>query len=204
MRQYIDLSRTIFDNEPTFPGDNPTILSKTNFLENDGFNSYQLTSGLHTGTHLDGPAHMTSSPTLISDMDINSFFGKAIVLNVKNQPIILWQDYYRELGCGCDFLILQTGMEHFYGSNKYYNEYPMVDIAFAENLVELNIKFLGIDSPSPDYHPYAIHQKLLSNNISIIENLSNLDQLPNTRFEIVALPLKIATDSAPVRVIAVL
>ena len=70
-------------------------------------------------------------------------------------------------------------------------------------LVKQKVKIIGLDWPSPDHHPYPIHEILLKNNILILENLTNLDQLLNeTDLEVFAFPLKIEADSSPVRVIA--
>ena len=62
---------------------------------------------------------------------------------------------------------------------------------------------VGFDFPSPDYHPFNIHQILLGNQILILENLTNLSELlPYREFELLAFPLKINADSSPVRVVA--
>jgi len=46
---------------------------------------------------------------------------------------------------------------------------------------------------------------LLTQNIPAFENLTNLDRLPSSGFEIIALPMKIQGGSgAPLRIIAIL
>ncbi len=61
---------------------------------------------------------------------------------------------------------------------------------------------IGLDVSGPDYDPYPIHQKLLAEDVLIIENLTNLDQLYDLDFEVSALPLKLDLDGSPARVIA--
>ncbi len=62
---------------------------------------------------------------------------------------------------------------------------------------------VGFDSPSPDRTPFVIHKLLLGQEILILENLCNLEKLLGvTGFEVVALPAKFRSDSAPVRVVA--
>jgi len=85
---------------------------------------------------------------------------------------------------------------------KYFEEYPAFTEEFAQALVEAQVKMVGMDTPSPDYAPYPIHKLLLSNDILIIENLTNLDKLLNKQCEIVALPINTETDGALARVIA--
>ena len=79
----------------------------------------------------------------------------------------------------------------------------------AQWLVEnRTIKAIGIDTPSIDYGQseyFKSHVILLSQNIPAFENLTNLNQLPNTGFEIIALPMKIQGGSgAPLRIVAII
>ena len=52
---------------------------------------------------------------------------------------------------------------------------------------------------------YPKHHKILSNNILVFENLTNLDLIHSNTFVFCALPLKLEnSDGAPVRAIAIL
>ena len=65
------------------------------------------------------------------------------------------------------------------------------------------MKIVGLDFPSPDRAPYQVHQILLSQSVLIIENLTNLDEIPrDTVFEVIALPPPFEADGAPLRVVA--
>ena len=61
---------------------------------------------------------------------------------------------------------------------------------------------VGMDTPSPDHAPYKVHKILLGNEILILENLTNLEQLLNKNFEVIALTPKLEADAAPARVVA--
>ena len=75
---------------------------------------------------------------------------------------------------------------------------------FVHELINHKVKMVGIDFFSPDKYPFPIHQLLFKNNILIIENLTGLENLVGVKnFEVIALPLKLATDSALARVIAI-
>ena len=67
---------------------------------------------------------------------------------------------------------------------------------------------VGIDTASLDYGPsqdFITHQVLNGANIAGLENVANLDQLPEKGFLVVALPMKIAGGSgAPCRIVALL
>ena len=79
----------------------------------------------------------------------------------------------------------------------------MYGYGFCKFLVRMNIKMVGMDMPSPDKYPFEIHKMLLSNNIYIIENMTNLDKLLETDgFEVYAFPLRINADSSIARAVA--
>ncbi|HEX9851856.1 MAG TPA: cyclase family protein, partial [Woeseiaceae bacterium] len=67
---------------------------------------------------------------------------------------------------------------------------------------------LGIDTASIDYgrsKDFPVHRIVAARQVSGLENLTNLQELPPTGFTLIALPMKIAGGSGgPVRVIALL
>ena len=77
----------------------------------------------------------------------------------------------------------------------------------AEYLAEKSVGALGVDTLSPD-PPAAlamnpIHPVVLERQILIVENLTNLEQLPDF-FLFLAMPLKIRDGSgSPIRAVAV-
>lgn len=199
----MDLSQVIEDSMPVYPGDNRTNLFQTNYLKINSYNNHRLEINMHSGTHIDGPMHLTQSKEYISELSLDSFIGLGYVLDVRNQPIIQTKPEYEELIINNSIVLLYTGWDSFYGTEKYYEDHPIIDIDFCKLLVRKNIKILGMDIPSPDRYPFDSHKLLLGNNIYIIENLTNLDKLLDiTSFEVIAFPLNIRADSSMARVIA--
>ena len=76
----------------------------------------------------------------------------------------------------------------------------------AELLIERDVAGIGIDTFSPDpgiSTDLSVHHSMLQHNKYLIENLTNLDQLPSAGAFICALPIKItAGPEASARVIA--
>lgn len=199
----MDLSQVIEDSMPVYPGDNRTNLFQTNYLKINSYNNHRLEINMHSGTHIDGPMHLTQSKEYISELSLDSFIGLGYVLDVRNQPIIQTKPEYEELIINNSIVLLYTGWDSFYGTEKYYEDHPIIDIDFCKLLVRKSIKMLGMDIPSPDRYPFDSHKLLLGNNIYIIENLTNLDKLLDiTSFEVIAFPLNIRADSSMARVIA--
>lgn len=54
----IDLTHTIEENMPVYPGTEPPKIVEATTVEVEGFAEKLLTLFSHTGTHMDAPAHM--------------------------------------------------------------------------------------------------------------------------------------------------
>ena len=203
MDRLIDLTQTIEEDMPNYPGDIRTNLFQNKYLSVNEHNNYRLDISMHTGTHIDSPMHLLETSEYISEASLDCFIAKGCVLDVRNQPIIKMKMEYEKLVRENSIVLLYTAFDKLYGLPKYYEDHPVLDIGFAEFLLKKNIKMIGLDMPSPDQHPFAIHKLFLKNKIYIIENLTNLDKmLENKNFEIIAFPLKIKADSSMARVVA--
>lgn len=198
----IDLTHIFTASMPVHPFDEPTSLTQTRTLENDSYNDWRLCSGMHAGTHIDGPGHVTDSNTLLSSLPIDRFVGTGHLVDARNKMIIdasAVQELPDQEGLIVLFL---TGHDKRFGTPEYFTNHPIMSEDCAKDLIAHKVKMVGIDCYSPDTHPFPVHQILLAHNILIIENLTNLDRLLGKTFIVVALPLKTATDSALARVIA--
>ncbi|MCQ4925127.1 cyclase family protein [Tissierella carlieri] len=203
MEKLIDLSWTIEDNMPVYPGDSITSLKQVKNLQEDFYDNHRLDISMHSGTHIDSPMHLTESKEYIYEMPLESFIGIGCIIDVRNQLIIKEKLEYKELIEENSIVLLYTGWDQEYGKDFYYENHPVIDISFAKLLIEKNIKMLGIDMPSPDRYPFETHKLLFKNKICIMENLRNLDKLLGVpSFEVIAFPLKIRADSSMTRAVA--
>ncbi|MHB8064620.1 MAG: cyclase family protein [Ruminiclostridium sp.] len=199
----IDLSHDIVYGMPIYPGDSEVILTQTKVYSRDQYNDHRLETGMHVGTHVDGPMHMTDVNSYICDLNLDSFIGQGCIIHAQNQNIIKLKDEYIDLVKGNSIVLIHTGTDCCYGEGKYYSEHPVLDMPFCEMLVKNNIKMVGLDMPSVDRFPFAIHKYLLSHEVLILENLTNLDKInDDDSFEVMAFPLKIKSDSCMVRAVA--
>lgn len=198
----IDLSCPIDNDIRIHPLDSSASLKQEQSLQHDGFNSFRLEIGLHTGTHIDAPMHLTENKKYINEYDLNRFYGKGILIDVRDENIIRYKEKYNSTIQKDDIVIFYTGHSVKYNSDEYFTDHPVLDMEIAEFLVSKKIKMTGFDLPSPDRSPYLIHKKLLDNGIMIIENMMNLGKLIDKKFEIFAFPLNIKADSSIVRAAA--
>ncbi|MGM0603409.1 MAG: cyclase family protein [Bacillota bacterium] len=203
MAKYIDLSHQITDQMSVYPGDKDVKLYQDKFLHKDGYNNFQLEIGMHVGTHIDTPMHLIEDNNFISDLSLDRFIGRGVLLDCRNSDLIDFKDKYNKIVNKGQIVLILTDHSKKFGSAEYYTDHPVITSDMAGFFVEKEIKMLGIDFPSPDKYPFEIHKKLFENNILLLENLNNLSELLNIDdFEITALPLKIKAEAAPARVVA--
>lgn len=204
MKRYIDLTRTIVDEQAVYPGDDTTSLKRSRNLSIDGFNNHRLQISMHSGTHIDGPMHMSDSSLYIDQMPLENFVGSGVLLDVRGYSEILMREEYADRIAEHSIVLFWTGRDEIFGSREYFVENPCITEEFAKFLVEKKVKAVGFDSSSPDRYPYPVHGILFTNGVLIIENLTNLASLKEVvNFKVIALPLKIHADSSIARVIAV-
>lgn len=199
----IDLTHTIARGIAVYPGDDPVQLNQIRHLERDGFNDFSLTTGMHIGTHIDGPMHMTSDTRMMADLPLELFTGRGVLIDVRGVKSIGFKESFQTMIQPDDIVLFYSGLDLHFGDPDYFTTHPDISEKLARFLVERKVKMIGCDWPSPDHAPFLIHKILLTNNILILENLTNLSQLLHeTNFEVFAFPVKIEADSSMVRVVA--
>ena len=202
MKHVIDLTHPITPDTPHHPCDVKATLKKIRSLADNSYNDYQLTTGMHVGTHIDGPKHMLEDAPMLSKFPARYFICPGVLIDARDKTIDARLLEGIKIKPDSIVLVL-TGHEKKWGTPDYYSNNPVVHQDFAQALIPFKINMLGFDLPSPDNAPYEIHKTLLKRNILIIENLANLEQLVEVgEFTIAAFPLNIETDSSPARVIA--
>ncbi|MDR1721587.1 MAG: cyclase family protein [Methanobrevibacter sp.] len=78
---FIELTYTLKDNIQVFP-DDPNFELK-NISDNDEYNLFKLSGGLHTGTHIDAPYHYIENGKKVFEIDLNSLIGKISIFKLN-------------------------------------------------------------------------------------------------------------------------
>ncbi|MGE5677874.1 MAG: cyclase family protein [Pseudomonadota bacterium] len=210
----IDLTHTISENMPVYPGTEGPKLRTANTYDRDGFKETLLTMYSHTGTHMDAPAHLFQQRTTLDAFPAGQFVGKALVIDcsdlLEGQRITMaFIDMVREKADLADFLLFRTGWDRYWGTDSYFGNYPYITQEVADYLIKSEKKGVGLDvigiDPISDTS-LTIHRKLFSESeIVVIENLTQLEEAGNELFTFCALPLKYSSaDGAPVRAVAII
>lgn len=197
----IDLTQPLDANTPVYPGDPPTKIEKAGDLDKDGFYDNLISVGTHVGTHVDAPIHMVKDGKKLKDYPISHFEGRGRLIKVEDSKFDL--DAVRQADISQnDIVLFHTGWDSRYKEDAYFEEYPQIPEEIAQYLVDQKVRMVGMDMASPDHEPFPIHKVLLSNDVLIIENLTNLEKLVGKEFRVIALPINLQEDAAPARVIA--
>jgi kynurenine formamidase len=210
----IDLTHTISETMPVYPGTERPKLDIANTYEKHGFKETLLTMFSHTGTHMDAPAHLFLNRPSLDSFPIEQFIGKGLVIDCSDlqegQRITMdYIDKVREKADQAEFILFYTGWNKYWGSDLYFGNYPYITGRVAEYLIQSKKKGVGLDligiDPIGDDN-LTIHRKLLAEtDMVIIENLTCLEMIGDELFTFCALPIKFNnSDGAPIRAIAMI
>jgi len=223
----IDLSQTIAPDIPVpigFPA--PRIDVHMSQAAGGVANVEILTIGVHAGTHVDAPYHFFSELRRVDDLAPDCLIGPAVVVDmtdkqgsasIEAQDLQQWEASSGENIRPGDIVLLHTGHSQNWHLGEaaaayWENGWPHLARSAVEYLASKPIRALGVESFDPDWVDLAdlssaqfpTHRTFLPQGILIVENLTNLDQIPGTRCHFIALPLKIkGASGSPVRVVAV-
>lgn len=120
-----------------------------------------------------------------------------------------------------DIVLINTGADKFYGTPRYFSDYPGIDTSAIDYFLDRGIKIFGVDTMGID-RPYRFMLKEFmqkrdpklfypahfygrKREFIHIERLTNLEKLPDFGFKVICFPVKIKqTGAAWSRVVAIL
>jgi len=209
----IDLTLTVSDEIPTFPGSpQPSFIPWENVKE-DGYNLELLFLSTHTGTHMDAPYHFLEKGAKIHEISLKKLVAEAVLIQCRKKggesiTKIDIQKFEKKHGKIASFssVIFYTGWQRNLQKKYYFTKNTGLSVSAAKYLASKKVSLVGIDSPSIDLgtdSKFSVHHVFSKKGILIVENLANLEKIKSSKFHLVVLPLKLknATGS-PVRAIA--
>ena len=208
----IDLTHTIQETMPVYPGTETPQFIPANSYEADGFKETKLCMYTHTGTHMDPPAHLYPGRTTLDQFPADQFIGKALVIDCRElregeSITIDFLKRYGEKTEKADFLLFNLGWDKRWGTEAYFGDYPCIDDEVLDYIMRGSYKGIGFDviglDPIADEN-LTRHKKLFTAcDIVNIENLKNLDQCGGELFWFSCYPLKLeGSDGSPIRAVA--
>jgi cyclase family protein len=208
----IDLTHTIKENMPVYPGDDTPKLIPVSTYEKDGFKETLLQMYSHTGTHMDTPAHIFAGRTALDEFPIEQFIGKALVIDCRDlvEGQVISMKRIAKMGekvKKADFLLFNLGWDKRWGTDSYFGDYPCINDEVLDFIINGDYKGIGFDvmGLDPIYDVNLPRHKRLFQDTDIIniENLKNLDLCGSDLFYFSCFPLKIENcDGSPIRAVA--
>lgn len=210
----IDLTLTISQSLPTFPGSPKPNFIPWSKIKTDGYNLELLFLSSHTGTHLDAPFHFVEKGRKIHEISSSRLISDAILIrlekgrnrSITKKDIVNFEKKWGEIKENST-VIFSTGWQKNIQKKYYFLNNPGLSDSAAKYLISKKPNLVGIDSPSIDLgknSKFSVHHILAKNNVLILENLCNLEKISGINFRLIVLPLKLkdATGS-PVRAVAI-
>ena len=209
----IDLTLTISNKIPTFPGSPQPNFIPWEKIKDDGYNMELLFLSSHTGTHLDAPYHFLEKGSKIHEISLKKLVSEAVLIKSRkkrNETITKTdiQKFEKKHGKIESFssVVFWTGWQRNLQKDNYFTKNPGLSVSAAKYLASKKISLVGIDSPSIDLgtdSKFSVHQIFAKKGMLIVENLANLEKIKSSKFHLVVLPLKLKNvTGSPVRAIA--
>ena len=209
----LDLTLTISNKIPTFPGSPQPNFIPWEKIKDDGYNLELLFLSSHTGTHLDAPYHFLEKGSKIHEISLKKLVSNAVLIKSRkkrNETITKTdiQKFEKKHGKIESFssVVFWTGWQRNLQKDNYFTKNPGLSVPAANYLASKKVSLVGIDSPSIDLgadSKFPVHHIFSKKGILIVENLANLEKIRFSKFHLVVLPLKLkGATGSPVRAIA--
>ncbi len=231
----VDLSHSFDDKTiywPTSPSNfKLTTLSSGETPGGYFYSANSFCTPEHGGTHLDAPVHFSQRGKSADQIPLRQLIAPGAVVDVSkkaaNDPdyrlsledLKAWEKKHGAIPSG-SILLLRTGWGGRWPDKKRYLgddtpgdasklHFPSYGKEAVEYLVQQrHVAALGVDTASIDYGPskdFIVHRTASAAGVPGLENLAELDKVPEVGAWIIALPMKIAGGSGgPLRIVALI
>ncbi|MBL8523937.1 MAG: arylformamidase [Betaproteobacteria bacterium] len=202
--QIWDISQALRSGIPVWPGDTAFEEARTWQLSPDcPVNVSRFSLSTHTGTHADAPFHYDADGLPIGAVGLDPYIGacRVIDLHHENGPIVTGQlaPYLANVP---QRVLIRTYSRA--PQSEWDDNFRPITAESIELLASEGVMLIGTDTPSLDPQTSKTmdaHHTVRRNRMAILEGLV-LDEVAAGDYELIALPLKLATlDASPVRAI---
>ena len=195
-RRIWDISQTLRPDLPVWPGDTAFGFERTWKMEdNSPVNVGRMTMSTHSGTHADAPLHYAAQGLDAASMDLSPYLGECLVIDARGVS--------NEIDIGdlphidsADRVLFRTW--DTFPHDQWRSDWLPIAPETVEWLALQGVRLIGTDAPSvdpEDSKTMAAHLAVLDHDLRILEGLV-LDDVPEGRYELIALPLKVAGGDA--------
>ncbi|HTP07743.1 MAG TPA: cyclase family protein [Anaerolineae bacterium] len=204
-----DISLTISNDLPVWPGDTPIDLVRNKDMRNgELYTLSQITTTVHVGSHLDAPMHFVRDGYGVDQIDLNKLIGPCFVVDLPNVSSIDAQSLEQaNIPVNVTRLLCRTRNSQIWarGDKVFHTDFVAIHPTGAEWIVQRGIQLVGVDYLSVGAYEGGIptHEILLSHGVVPVEGL-DLSRIEPGEYQLICLPLKLKDcDGAPVRAVLI-
>ena len=202
-----DISLTIAEDLPVWPGDPKIELKKISKIEDgEEANVTHISACVHIGTHVDAPDHFLGNGQTVENLPLDLLVGSAFVVEMLVDGQVSAVDLQSaSIPEGTKRLLIKTSNSQLWaeGVTEFKSDFIALEADAAAYLVNQGVEVVGVDylSVAPFADPAPTHRILLEAGVLVIEGL-NLSMIEPGEYTLMCLPLKISgSDGAPARVL---
>ena len=195
-RRLWDISQTLRPALPVWPGDTQFGFERTwRMDEGSPVNVGKMTMSTHSGTHADAPLHYAEDGLDAAGMELDPYIGTCLVVDargVKGEVDVADLPHIDSV----DRVLFRTW--DTFPHEAWRSDWLPIAAETIEWLALQGVKLIGTDAPSVDPQEsktMAAHKAVLKHDMRILEGLV-LDDVPEGRYELIALPLKVGGGDA--------
>lgn len=204
MKRLWDISPSVKAGSPVFPGDTPYQQQwAAEIAPGCPVNVSTITLSPHVGAHADAPLHYDPQGAPIGEVPLEPFLGPCRVIHaIGCGPLVRWEHLAPHV-TGLPPRVLVRTYERM-PADTWDPHLAGFEPEAVERLAALGVMLIGIDTASIDpaqSKTLDSHQVIRRHGLRVLENLV-LDEVAPGDYELIALPLKLATaDASPVRAV---
>jgi kynurenine formamidase len=152
-----DLSHPWGLGQPCWPYFEDVKIERLHSMARSGVLTQRSTTVMHSGTHIDAPAHVVEGTAFMEEVPLPGFFGTGVVVSIpkKKWEVITADDLEKarpKIQEG-DIVIVNTGWHKYYGDSRMYYAYsPGFYKEAGEWFAKKKVKMIGTDTQALD-HP---------------------------------------------------
>ncbi len=224
----IHLSHIIDPHIPAWPRDPPVEMEQVAEIATDGFFLRRISMGEHSATHMNAPASFFEGGASIDSYDAGSLVVPVVAIHLSELPpreemagltagdVVTWEATHGPVPAGSLVLVHTGWSKRWQDPDAYIGidasgapRFPGIDVEAARVLLDQRgASGLGIDSPGVDSHrdgSYSTNRLALAQERIVLENLTNLQEMPPTGATIFIGALRLRGGSgSPAAVLALL
>jgi kynurenine formamidase len=199
----VDLSQLVHPGIPQWPGDPPVEFETIAQMDRDGYYLHRFSLGEHSGTHLNAPSSFHPGSISVDAYPAEALIAPAVIVDVRDKAaispdylltiddVLNWERSFGRVDSDSVLLLYAGWQDKWDRPKEFFGQdvegtlrFPGFGIEAVRFLLEeRGIAGIGIDTHGVDGgqdDTFAVNRLMLEQPRIVLENLTNLDQLPPT------------------------